>query len=64
MERNMLQRKAKAMVEQLQKMGYSPEAIQKYVDENSEKMKQTMQKGIRCIFYKHSQFDVVPKAFN
>jgi hypothetical protein len=36
MERNQLQRKAKAMIEQLQKMGYSPEAIQKFVDEKSD----------------------------
>lgn len=45
-------------------MGYSPEAIQKFVDEKSDHMKQTMQRGIRRIFYKHSQFDIVPKAFN
>lgn len=54
MERNMLQRKAKAMVEQLKKMGYSPEVIQNYLDENSEKQRQTMHKGIRMIFYRQS----------
>lgn len=52
------------MVEQLVKMGYSPEVIQKFLDENGERQKQTMQRGIRRIFYKHSQFDIIPKAFN
>jgi hypothetical protein len=42
MERNMLQRKAKAMVEQLVKMGYNPEVIQKFLDENAERQRQTM----------------------
>ena len=60
----MLQRKAKAMVEQLQKMGYSPEVIQNYLDENADKQRQTMHKGIRMIFYRQSQFDVLPRAFN
>lgn len=64
MERNELTRKAKAMVEQLTKMGYPAEVIQNYLDENADRQRIKMQQGIRRIFYKNSQFDIVPKAFN
>ena len=60
----MLQRKAQAMQEQLRKMGYSPDEIGSYLEEMGEKQQQMMKRGIRRIFYKHSEFDVLPKAFN
>lgn len=64
MERNELTRKAKAMFEQLTKMGYAPDVIQTYLDENADRQRNQMQQGIRRIFYKNSPFDIVPKAFN
>jgi hypothetical protein len=45
-------------------MGYNPDEIAAYLNENGERQRQMMQRGIRRIFYKHSQFDIVPKAFN
>lgn len=42
MERNALTRKAKAMFEQLTKMGYKPEVIQNYLDENANKQRDKM----------------------
>jgi hypothetical protein len=64
MERNELQRKANAMKEQLQKLGYTQEQIEAFLAENKAKQKEMMSKGIRNIFFANSQFDIMPKAFN
>ena len=65
MRRNQLARQAAAMKKKLMELGYSPEAIEKYLDEKAGIQKNNMQKGVINLFFKHSDgFQVVPKAFN
>ena len=65
MRRNELARQAAAMKKKLIELGYSPEAIDKYLDEKSAKQRENMQKGIISLFFKNSDgFNIVPKAFN
>ena len=65
MRRNQLARQAAAMKKKLVELGYSPEAIDKYLDEKSAQQRANMQKGIVSLFFRNSDgFNVVPKAFN
>lgn len=45
-------------------MGYSPSFIDEYLEEKAEKQRSDMQKGVISLFFKNSDFSVVPKAFN
>ena len=45
-------------------MGYSPSFIDEYLEEKAAKQRSDMQKGIISLFFKNSDFSVVPKAFN
>ena len=65
MRRNQLARQAAAMKKKLVELGYSPEEIDKYLDEKAAGQKATMQRGVVSLFFSNSDgFDVVPKAFN
>ena len=52
------------MKSQLQKMGYTPEFINEYLETKAAKQRSDMQKGIISLFFKNSDFSIVPKAFN
>lgn len=45
-------------------MGYSPSFIDEYLEEKAAKQRSDMQKGIISLFFKNSDFSIVPKAFN
>ena len=64
MKRNQLARQAAAMKSQLVKMGYTPEFINEYLESKAGKQRADMQKGIISLFFKNSDFSIVPKAFN
>jgi DNA polymerase III delta subunit len=64
MRRNELQRNAKALKTQLEKSGYEPEAIEKFVQERTEQQKSNMNKAVIKLFFRNSEFNIVPKAFN
>ncbi len=64
MRRNEFMRNAKAMKEYLVNAGYAPEAIEEYVQEKMILQKNNMQKGIIGLFFKNSEFSVLPKALN
>lgn len=64
MRRNQLSRQAQAMKGQLVKMGYKPEQIDEYLTSKAGQQRANMQKGIISLFFKNSDFSVVPKAFN
>lgn len=64
MRRNEYMRNARAMKEYLMNAGYSPQAIEEYIDEKMKKQKNNMQKGIINLFFKNSDFAVMPKALN
>lgn len=64
MKRNQLARQAAAMKSQLVKMGYTPEYIEKFLEEKAGTQRSNMQKGIISLFFQNSDFCIVPKAFN
>ena len=45
-------------------MGYTPEFINEYLESKAAKQRSDMQKGIISLFFKNSDFSIVPKAFN
>jgi hypothetical protein len=52
------------MRSQLMKMGYTPEFIDEYLETKAAKQRSDMQRGIISLFFKNSDFSIVPKAFN
>ena len=52
------------MRSQLIKLGYTPEFIDEYLDTKAAKQRGEMTRGIYTFFFKHSDFFIVPKAFN
>ena len=64
MERNELQRNIKCLKEFLTKQGYSPQEIEDYLKKHGERQKSNMQKAVIGFFFKNSDFQIIPKAFN
>ena len=64
MRRNEYMRNARAMKEYLLNAGYTETAIEEYVEQKSIVQKNNMQKGIIGLFFKNSEFSVVPRALN
>ncbi len=64
MRKNEIQRNINALRRYLIKAGYSPEQIDTYVEKKILMQKGNMQRGIVGMFFKKSEFNVVPKAFN
>ena len=52
------------MKSQLVKLGYTPEFIEDFLETKAGKQRSDMQKGIISLFFKNSDFSIVPKAFN
>ena len=52
------------MRSQLEKLGYTPAFINEYLDTKAAKQRAEMTRGIYTFFFKHSDFFIVPKAFN
>jgi metal-responsive CopG/Arc/MetJ family transcriptional regulator len=64
MRRNEYMRNARAMKEYLLNAGYTQQAIEDYIEEKSAVQKNNMQKGIIALFFRNSEFKVVPRALN
>ena len=64
MRRNEYMRNARAMKEYLINAGYSPQAIEEYIEEKMKRQKNNMQRGIINLFFKNSDFSVMPRALN
>jgi len=64
MKRNQLARQSQQMQRQLVKLGYTPQFITAYLENKAVKQRADMQRGIITLFFKNSDFSIVPKAFN
>lgn len=52
------------MREELIKSGYSPEQIDEYLAKKSETQRSNMQKAVVGLFFKNTDFNIIPKALN
>lgn len=59
-----MKRNVKALKDFLVKQGYSDDEIQGYLDEKNDKQKSNMHRAIVGLFFKKSDFKIIPKAFN
>jgi len=59
-----MRRNVKALKDFLVKQGYNEDEIQKYLDEKNDKQKSNMHRAIVGLFFKKSEFKIIPKAFN
>ena len=59
-----MKRNVKALKDFLVKQGYSEDEIQGYLDEKNDKQKSNMHRAIVGLFFKKSDFKIIPKAFN
>jgi hypothetical protein len=64
LERNQAQRNARRLREELIKSGYSPEVIDRFLAKKSEVQRANMQKAIVGLFFKNTDFNIIPKALN
>lgn len=64
LERNQAQRNAKRLREELIKSGYSEEQIDDYLAKKSETQRSNMQKAVVGLFFKNTDFNIIPKALN
>jgi len=64
LERNQAQRNAKRLREELINSGYSPEQIDEYLAKKSETQRANMQKAVVGLFFKNTDFNIIPKALN
>ena len=64
LERNQAQRNAKRLREELINSGYSPEQIDEYLAKKSEQQRANMQKAVVGLFFKNTDFNIIPKALN
>lgn len=64
LERNKAQRNAKRLRDELIKAGYSPEMIDNYLAKKSEQQRANMQKAVVGLFFKNTDFNIIPKALN
>jgi len=64
LERNQAQRNAKRLREELVNSGYAPEQIDDFLATKSEQQRANMQKAVVCLFFKNTDFNIIPKAMN
>ena len=64
LERNQAQRNAKRLREELIRSGYSPEQIDEYLAQKAEQQRANMQKAVVGLFFKNTDFNIIPKALN
>lgn len=64
MERNEMRRNVKALRDFLLKQGYTEEQIDKYLEEKTAQQKGNMHRAIVSLFFKKSDFNIMPKAMN
>lgn len=57
-------RNVKALKAFLKTQGYSDEDLEEYLRTKSEQQKSTMHKAVVSLFFKNSEFKIVPTAFN
>lgn len=59
-----MERNVKCLKDFLTNQGYTPEEIEKYLKEKGEEQRNTMQRAVVGLFFKNSDFKIMPKAFN
>lgn len=64
LERNKAQRNAKRLRDELIASGYSPQQIDEYLAMKSEQQRANMQKAVVGLFFKNTDFNIIPKALN
>ena len=63
-ERNQAQRNAKKLREELISSGYDPEYIDEYLAQKSLGQRGNMQKAVVGLFFRNTEFNIIPKALN
>lgn len=63
-ERNEMRRNVKALRDFLQGQGYSPDDINEYLARKNEQQRSQMHRAIVGLFFRKSDFEIIPKAFN
>jgi hypothetical protein len=63
-ERNQAQRNAKKLREELISAGYEPEYIDEYLAQKSLVQRGNMQKAVVGLFFRNTEFNIIPKALN
>jgi hypothetical protein len=64
LERNEVRRHVKALKDFLGTQGYSQEDIGNYVSKKSDQQKSQMHRAVVGLFFRNSDFEIIPKAFN
>ena len=64
LERNEMRRNVKALKDFLKKQGYSEEHIDKFLEDKLAQQKGNMTRAVVSLFFKNSEFNIVPKAMN
>jgi hypothetical protein len=64
LERNQAQRNAKRLREELITSGYAPEYIDDFLAKKSESQRSNMQRAVVGLFFKNTDFNIIPKALN
>jgi hypothetical protein len=63
-ERNEVRRHVKALRDFMGKQGYSGEDIEGYLSKKGEQQKSQMHRAVVGLFFRNSDFEIIPKAFN
>lgn len=64
MERNEVRRNVKALKDFLGTQGYTDDDIGQYLSTKSDNQKQKMHRAIVGLFFRNSDFEIIPKALN
>jgi hypothetical protein len=64
LERNEVRRNVKALKDFLQNQGYSDDDVSNYLTNKSDEQKQRMHRAIVGLFFRNSDYEIVPKALN
>jgi hypothetical protein len=64
LERNEVRRHVKALKDFLGTQGYTKEDISEYLTKKNEQQKSQMHRAVVGLFFRNSDFEIIPKAFN
>jgi DNA-binding transcriptional MerR regulator len=64
LQRNEMRLKVKALKDFLKSHGYSEDDIREYLDKKSDQQRSLMHRAIVGLFFRNSDFEIIPKALN
>lgn len=64
LERNEMKRNVKALKDFLVSQGYTPQQIEQFLEDKTAQQRSTMHRAIVSLFFKKSDFSIMPKAMN